>query len=337
MIQEAIRKIVAGSDLSKEEAAAVMNEMMEGEATQSQIASFLTALAIKGETVDEITGLVSVMRNKAARIKLDVPNCVDTCGTGGDFSHTFNISTCSAFVVAGAGIPVAKHGNRSATSSCGSADVLEKLGAVVNLTPDIVKKCIEQTGIGFMFAPNFHLSMKNVAAPRKEIGIRTVFNILGPLTNPAGAPFQLLGVFNLAYAEKMAHVLSALGTNRAFVVHGSDGLDEITLSGKTDVFVVEGGSVKRTSVSPEEFGFESVSSSELKGGSPDRNAEIIKEILSGLKGHYRNIVLMNAAAAIYTARKAESLKEGLFLAAESIDSGKAFSKLENFIKFTNTI
>jgi anthranilate phosphoribosyltransferase len=337
MIQEIIKKLTGRADITAEEAATAMNEMMDGVATHAQIAAFLTALAIKGESTDEILGLARVMRNKSIRIKPNVSVCVDTCGTGGDYSHTFNISTCAAFVVAGVGLPVAKHGNRSSSSSCGSADVLEKLGCVVNLSPDKVSRSIEEVGIGFMFAPNFHLSMKNVAIPRKEIGIRTVFNILGPLTNPAGAPFQLLGVFNAGYAEKMAGALSALGCNRALVVHGRDGLDEVTLSTVTDVFIVEGGSVKRSQISPTDFGLSLQPIEALKGGDAVRNAEIITNVLSGSKSPHRDVVLINAAAALYAGRKAESLKEGFFMASESIDSGNAIDKLNKLTEFTNSI
>jgi anthranilate phosphoribosyltransferase len=337
MIQELIKKLVSGNNLSPEEAAFAMDEMMNGSATHSQIAAFLTALAIKGETADEILGLARVMRTKAERIKPNVSSSVDTCGTGGDFSHTFNISTCAAFVVAGTDLPVAKHGNRSSSSNCGSADVLEKLGCVVALSPANVKRSIEEVGIGFMFAPSFHLSMKNVAAPRKEIGIRTVFNILGPLTNPADAPFQLLGVFNIGYAEKMANALAALGTKRSLVVHGQDGLDEISLSGITDVFIVEGGTVKKSRISPTDFGLEIQPIDALKGGTVDKNANIIMNVLKGEKTPHRDIVLLNACAALYAARKAESLKEGFYMATESIDSGSALSKLDQLIKFTNSI
>ncbi|MFC1986951.1 anthranilate phosphoribosyltransferase [Chloroflexota bacterium] len=333
MIKEAIQKLVDGKSLSMEEAAQVMEEIMSGEVTPAQFGAFVTALRLKGETVDEIAGLASVMQAKAARVKVTGP-VIDVVGTGGDGSATFNISTAAAFVVAGAGLKVAKHGNRAMSSRCGSADVLEALGVKIELTAGQVQKCLEEVGIGFMFAPAFHPAMKYAGTPRREIGIRTVFNILGPLTNPAGASAYLLGVADGSLVEKMAQVLQSLDCKHALVVHGEDGLDEITLTGKTQVSELKNGAIKSYSVSPEDFGLSRASPDSLKGGTAEENAAILRAVLAGATGSKRDVVLMNAAAALVARDKAASLKEGIALARETIDSGRALAKLEKLIEFT---
>jgi anthranilate phosphoribosyltransferase len=282
MIKDAIKLSIEGQNLSEEQMIGAMRDIMEGNATDAQIGAFLTALRMKGETVEEITGAARVMREKAAKIK-SPKNTVDTCGTGGDMSHTFNISTTSAFVVAACGIPVAKHGNRSVSSSCGSADVLEALGIKIDLEPEKVEKCLEDTGFGFMFAPLFHPAMKYAIGPRKELGIRTIFNILGPLTNPAGAERQVLGVFSDKLTEPMANVLGKLGAERAFVVHGEDGLDEITNTDSTRISELKGGNVNTYYLSPDEFGLKKSDKESLSGGSAPDNARITIEILKGGK------------------------------------------------------
>jgi len=337
MIKDSIKKVVEGHNLTRQEAAQTMDTIMKGEATTSQIAAFITALSIKGETIEEITGCAEKMREHAANIYPHQKDLVDTCGTGGDKSGTINISTISALVVAGAGIPVAKHGNRSVSSKCGSADLLEALGVRVDLEPKKVEECINQVGLGFIFAPKFHSAMKYAMPARKETGIRTVFNILGPLTNPAHATAQVLGVFSPDLTETMAKVLKNLGIKHALVVHGKDGLDEITVSDKTKVSELKDGKIKTYEIKPGNFGIKKSKLAEIIGGSANENAKIALEILKNEeKGAKRNIVLMNAAAAIYVAGKAKDLKEGLKLAAESIDSGKAFNKLEELVEFTNT-
>ena len=336
MIKEAIDTLVSGKSLTIEQAAGVMNEIMEGEATPAQFGAFVTALRLKGETVEEIAGMARVMRQKAVPVVVSGP-LVDTCGTGGDGSQTFNISTTAAFVVAGAGLKVAKHGNRGMSSGCGSADVLEALGAKIDGGAQEVERCLEEVGIGFMFAPIFHPAMKYATAPRREIGIRTVFNILGPLTNPAGARAQMLGVADDSLTMKMAEVLKLLGCHHALVVHGEDGLDEITLGGQTTVCELEKSTIKSYSINPEEFGFSSVSLESLRGGSPEENAEILRLVLNGKKGPHRDIVLMNAAAALVAGEKAETIKQGLELAKEAIDSGRALQKLEGLIEISQSL
>lgn len=336
MIKEAIKLSVEGKDLSEEQMISAMRDIMEGKATDAQIGAFLTALRMKGETVEEITGAARVMREKVAAIKAPAYT-VDTCGTGGDMSHTFNISTTAALVVAACGVPVAKHGNRSVSSSCGSADVLEALGIKIDLTPKKVEKCIAATGFGFMFAPLFHPAMKYAIGPRKELGIRTLFNILGPLTNPAGAERQVLGVFSDKLTEPMAKVLGNLGVKHAFVVHGEDGLDEITNTDKTKITELKNGSIHTYLVSPEDFNFERVQKDELAGGNAEDNAKITREILEGKKGPKRDIVLMNAAAALVTGDKAKNFNDGIKLAAKAIDSGAALKKLEEVRKVSNSL
>ena len=335
MIKDAIAKVVDEEDLTEEEMQEAMNEIMTGAATPAQIASFITALRIKGETVDEITGAAKVMREKATRIKASDHVVVDTCGTGGDMAHTFNISTTAAFVVAGTGLIVAKHGNRSVSSACGSADVLQALGVNIDLRPIDVERCLNEIGIGFLFAPLFHEAMKFAIGPRKEIGIRTIFNILGPLTNPAGAKAQVLGVYSHGLTETMAKVLMKLGANHCFVVHGADGLDEITITGTTKVSEGKNGKVRTYTVRPSDYGLKKAKKVDLLGGDANENAKITMAVLSGEKGPKRDIVLLNAAAAIVAGGKAKTLKEGVKLAAESIDSSAAKEKLEAMKRFTN--
>jgi len=336
MIKEAIEKVVSGSSLSSTEAAQVMEEIMSGEATPAQVAAFITALRLKGETVAEISGLAGVMRAKAVPVKAGPP-LLDTCGMGGDNSQTFNISTAVALVAAGAGLRVAKHGNRAMSSRCGSADVLEALGVRTDLGAEAVAECIAKVGIGFMLAPVFHPAMRFAAAPRREIGIRTVFNILGPLTNPAQAEFQVIGVPTLELGEKMAHALHRLGTRRALVVHGSDGLDEISISGKSVVWEVkESGVLPPYEVWPQEFGFEEASLSEIRGGTPQDNAQILRRILGGEQGPKRDVVAMNAAAALVIGEKTSDLIKGARLAEEVIDRGKALEKLNALVKISQS-
>ena len=333
MIREAISLLVAGHSLTMEQAAQTMEEIMAGQATPAQFGAFVTALRLKGETVDEIAGLASVMRAKAIRVPVSGP-VVDTCGTGGDGSSTFNISTAAAFVAAGAGLKVAKHGNRAASSRCGSADVLEALGVKIDLTAEQVGRCLDEVGIGFMFAPSFHPAMKHAAGPRREIGIRTVFNILGPLTNPAGAKAQVIGVPEASLTLKMAQVLQRLGCRHALVVHGEDGLDEITISGETQVCELRHGTISSYSVSPEDFGVNRASLDALRGGTPQENAQMLRQVLAGAPGPQRQVVLMNAAAALVVGEKVSTLREGMELAGEAIDSGRALAKLEGLIELT---
>lgn len=335
MIKEAIAKVVERIDLKEEEAEQVMREIMEGKATPAQIASYITALRMKGESVAEITGSAKVMREKAVRVRVSDPMVVDTCGTGGDRLHTFNISTTVAFVVAGCGVTVAKHGNRSVSSSCGSADVLKTLGIQIDLPPERVEACINDIGIGFLFAPLFHGAMKHAVAPRQETGIRTIFNILGPLTNPAGATVQVLGVFSSIYTELMAQVLLNLGSRHCFVVHGSDGLDEITITGKSRISEGKGGRVLTYPLEPKDFQLPGGSLKDLAGGNADVNAAILLDILKGEKGPKRDVVLMNTAPALVAVGKAKTLQEGVHLAEESIDSGRAMGKLEALKEMTN--
>ncbi|MBT3320562.1 MAG: anthranilate phosphoribosyltransferase, partial [Clostridia bacterium] len=297
MITYAIKKIIGGESLTKKQAAIVMGGIMNGEATPAQIGGILVALRMKGETEDEITGFAQTMREMSERISPKAKPMIDTCGTGGDSSGTFNISTAAAFVVSAAGIAVAKHGNRSVSSKCGSADVLEALGVKIDLSPQAATRCIDGIGIGFMFAPRFHQAMKHAAVPRKQMGVRTVFNILGPLTNPAGAQYQLLGVYDEKLTQLMARVLNNLGTKRAMVVHGSDGIDEITISGKTKVSELKNGKVSTFEIAPEDFGIERADLAAVKGGDSERNAKIIRAVLAGEQGARSDIVAMNAGAA----------------------------------------
>ncbi len=333
-MKEFIQKLVEGKDLTSEEAGLAMKAIMGGEAEEAQIASFLTALRMKGETAEEIASMVSVMRDFAEVINPKVlGRLVDTCGTGGDALNTFNVSTTSMFVVAGAGIPIAKHGNRSVSSQCGSADVLEALGVIIDLAPKQVEKCIEKVGVGFMFAPVFHKSMKNVMPARKALGIRTVFNILGPLTNPANAKGQIVGVFDGALTEKLAHVLKLVGLEHAFVVHGVDGFDEISIVCDTKVSELsEDGQINSYTIKPEDLGFARGHAKDLIGGDANRNAKILREILDGTEeGAKRDMVLVNAAAGIVAGGKARTLEDGIEAARRSIDSGAAEKKLEDMI------
>ena len=327
MIREAIDTLVQSQDLPQQEAAQAMNEMMEGEATPAQMAAFITALRIKGETVDEITGMALTMREKSLKVATD-GLLVDTCGTGGDGQNTINVSTAAALVTAATGVKVAKHGNRAASSACGSADVLEALGVKIDLSPEGVQRCLEEVGIGFMFAPVFHPAMRHAAVPRREIGIRTVFNILGPLTNPAGAHAQLLGVADPQVAEKMAQALGRLGTQRAIVVHGEEGLDEISIAGPTRVCELSDDQVRSYTMTPEDAGLSRSSLSGIQGGSVERNAELLQGVLRGDAGPALDVVLLNAAAALVVGDKAKDLKEGVELARRTVASGTALEKLE---------
>jgi anthranilate phosphoribosyltransferase len=335
MIREAIAALVDGRSLTEAEAAAVMEEIMSGEATPAQFGAFVTALRLKGETVDEIAGMARVMREKARRVHVEGV-LLDTCGTGGDARGTFNVSTAAAFVAAGAGARVAKHGNRAMTSRCGSADVLEALGARIDLSPEQVKACLEETGVGFMFAPSFHPAMKFAAGPRREIGVRTVFNILGPLTNPAGATCQVLGVADPSLAETMALVLARLGSRRALVVHGRDGLDEMSISGPTLVCELVEGRVRRYEVTPQEVGLALSDAASVAGGTPEENAAALREVLAGRPGPQRDIVVLNAAAGLVALERAAALAEGVALAADAVDSGAARERLERFVAVTNS-
>ena len=337
MIREAIAALVdERRDLSEEEAAAAMREILSGEATPAQLGAFLIALRLKGETVDEIAGMASVMREHALRVKVDGP-LLDTCGTGGDGQGTFNVSTAAAFVAAGAGARIAKHGNRAMTSGSGSADVLEALGAKIDLSPEQVAECIERTGFGFMFAQVFHPAMKHAAGPRREIGVRTVFNILGPLTNPAGAQHQLLGVARPEIASKMAAVLQRLDGRHVLVVHGSDGVDELSISGTSTVHELRDGSLREYSVTPEDAALPTAPAEAIRGGTPEQNAAVLTAVLQGERGPIRDVVVLNAGAALMAVGAARDLKEGAMLAQESIDSGAAGRKLEEWVELTRSV
>ena len=336
MIKEAIIKLVSGRSLSSEEAAQVMQQIMKSEATPAQFGAFVTALRFKGETVDEIVGLAGVMRANAVPVKVSCA-VVDTCGTGGDGMGTFNISTAAAFIVAGAGLTVAKHGNRAMSSQCGSADVLEVLGVNINLDAEKVAKCLGEVGIGFMFAPMFHPTMKHAAAPRREIGIRTVFNILGPLTNPAGAKSQVLGVSEKPLVEKLARALKDLGCRHALVVHGEDGLDEITVCDETYICELKDGEVRSYTVSPEELGISRACINDIKGGTASENAAMVRDILRGGNAARRNAAVVNAAAALLAGDKVDSLKQGVELAREVIDKGYALEKLDQFVEISQKL
>jgi anthranilate phosphoribosyltransferase len=335
MIKEAIAKVVNKEDLQESEMMEVMNEIMEGKATPAQIAAFITGLRIKGETVDEVTGAARIMKQKATRIDARSSIIVDTCGTGGDGMKTFNISTTAAFVVAAAGIIVAKHGNRAVSSGCGSADVLEALGVNISAPPEIVEECIYQIGIGFLFAPMLHSAMKYAIGPRREIGIRTIFNMLGPLTNPAGATSQLIGVYNSRLTEMFAGVLKNLGTKRAFVVHGSDGLDEATVTGETRVTELRDGLIATYNIDPVDLFGDTSPVDALLGGDASLNAQITKDVLSGKDGACRNIVVLNAALAIMAGEKAKTIKDGIKVAQDCIDSGAAMKKLQALTELSN--
>ncbi|UCD54911.1 MAG: anthranilate phosphoribosyltransferase [Candidatus Omnitrophota bacterium] len=336
MIEEAIKKIKNSQDLSEKETERVFTEIMKGEAETEKIASFLIALKEKKESVDEITGAATVMRRFATKINPKKERLLDTCGTGGDCADTFNISTISAFVACGAGCSVAKHGNKAVSSKCGSADLLEALGVNIDVDKGVVEKCINELGIGFLFAPKLHLAMKYAMPARRMIKTRSIFNILGPLTNPAGAKFQLLGVYDEDLVVMLANVLKNLGSVRAMVVCGKDGLDEITTTGITAVAELKDNRVRTHIIKPEDFGFASAKKEDLKGGDTDFNVAIAMEILNGKKGPGRDIVLLNAGAAIYVAGVVSGLTEGIKKAGESIDSGRALEKLEKLKELTNT-
>lgn len=335
-MKEILSKLVAGNDLTKEEAMKAQEMILSGEATQAQIACFLTALRMKGETLDEITGLAMVLRDKANTISPKVDNYVDFVGTGGDCTYSFNISTTSAFVVAAAGVPVAKHGNRSISSKSGAGDVLEALGVNISADPDVVEKCVEEVGIGFMFAPHFNPAMKYVGPVRKEMGIRTVFNILGPLSNPSRAKAMVVGVYSPSLTEVIAGTMANLDVKRGFVVSGEDNMDEFTLTGSSTVSEIKDGKVETYEITPEQFGLKRCKIEELQGGDGAVNAQVTKDILSGKeRGAKREIVLLNAGAALYIGGKVDSIEEGIRIAGETIDSGKAMETLESMVKATN--
>ncbi|HKS40749.1 MAG TPA: anthranilate phosphoribosyltransferase [Blastocatellia bacterium] len=341
-ITEAIKKAVDRQNLSAEEAESVLDQIMTGQCTDAQIASLLTALRMKGETVEELTGFARVMRRKAAAVRphLEIGGTerealIDTCGTGGDVSGSFNISTATAFVVAGCNVRVAKHGNRSVSSQCGSADVVEALGVKIELEPQRIAACIDEVGIGFLHAPVLHEAMKYVAPARRQMGIRTIFNMLGPLTNPADANAQVIGVYAAHLTEVLAEVLRALGSTRALVVHGSDGLDEITISAESKITELKDGELTTYAVKPEDFGLRRATLEEVRGGDARQNSQIILEVLEGYAGPRRDIVLLNAAAALVASSRASDFLEGVRLAADSIDTGRARAKLERLIQFTN--
>lgn len=351
MIKEAIAKIVLRQDMAEAEAIEVMTEIMTGQATEAQIASFITALRMKGETIEEITGCAKVMREYATPIRprcaavdierdeinLDRETIIDTCGTGGDKTNTFNVSTTAAFIAAGAGLRVAKHGNRAVSSQCGSADVLSALGVNLEVTPQKVEECIDAIGIGFLYAPLLHGAMKYAIGPRRQIGIRTIFNVLGPLTNPAGARAQVLGVYDARLTDVLAKVLLHLGSEHAFIVHGKDAMDEISITGETQISELKDGRVETFTVAPEDFGLRRAALRDIAGGNAAENADIIRRILSGEKGPRRDIACLNAAAAIAAGSKASTIKAGLVLAYEAIDSGKAKEKLVRLVELTNKL
>jgi anthranilate phosphoribosyltransferase len=335
MILETIDKLIQKTDLTPQEMEIVMQEIMSGNAPTPEIVNFLTALSAKGETIDEITSAARVMRSHAVKIIAEKEIILDTCGTGGDKKDTFNISTAVAFVVAGCGVTVAKHGNRAVSSCCGSADILEVLRVNINISPKHIERCLNEVGIGFLFAPNMHPAMKYAMAARKEIGKRTIFNILGPLSNPAGATHQLIGVYSRELAPVLAQVAGNLGVKHALVVHGKDGLDEITTTDKTMVSEFTGGKVNNYEISPSDFGFRLVNPEELEGGSVHDNVQIMLEVLNSRPGPARDIVILNAAAALYAADRAGSIKEGIYLAVDSIDSGRALIKLARLRELSN--
>lgn len=348
MIKEAIATVVEEQDLPEAQMVEVMDQIMGGEATAAQVAAFITALRMKGETVAEITGAARVMRDRATPIRvgrvldidredinIDRETILDTCGTGGSGTRSFNISTTVAFVVAACGVKVAKHGNRSVSSTCGSADVLERLGVNLDVTPETVERCIDAIGLGFLFAPALHGAMKHAIGPRKEIGIRTIFNILGPLTNPAGADRQVLGVYREGLVETLGQVLRQLGCRRGFVVHGMDGMDEVTLTGPTRVGEIDGSEVKIYTVEPEDFGLTRCRLADLQGGDADDNAAIVRAILDGESGPKRDIVILNSAFALTAAGVCDTVADGIAVAAQTIDSGRALEKLQGLIRLTN--
>jgi anthranilate phosphoribosyltransferase len=330
-----IGKVATGAALSREESSSAFDRMMSGEATPSQMGALLMGLRVRGETVDEITGAVSAMRAKMLRVKAP-DNAMDVVGTGGDASGSYNISTCAAFIVAGAGIPVAKHGNRALSSKSGAADVLASLGVKIDLTPEQVGRCINEVGIGFMFAPAHHPAMKNVGPTRVEMGTRTIFNLLGPLSNPAGVKRQLVGVFSRQWIEPLAQVLNNLGSDSVWVVHGADGLDEITTSGPTYVAALENGKIRTFEIRPEDIGLQTVKTETLRGADAEANAAALKSVLENLASPYRDVASMNAAAALVVAKAAKDLKEGFALARKSLESGAARQRLDRLIAISHS-
>ena len=329
-----IGKVATGAALGRDEAAGAFEQMMAGEATPSQMGALLMALRVRGETVDEITGAVTTMRSKMLRVEAP-PDAIDVVGTGGDASGSFNISTCAALIVAGAGVPVAKHGNRALSSKSGAADVLAALGVNIDLNAEQIGHCIREAGIGFMFAPAHHPAMKNVGPTRVELGTRTIFNLLGPLSNPAGVKRQMVGVFSKQWTEPLAQVLKNLGAERVWVVHGSDGLDEITTAGPTSVTALENGVIRSFEIAPEDIGLPRAKPEALRGGDASRNATAVQEVLEGKQTPFRDVALFNAAAALVVAGKAKTLKEGFALATHSVDSGEAEGRLDRLIVVSN--
>ena len=337
-IKKAIGKVTSGNDLTEKEIMIIFGQIMSGKATSAQIGSFITALRMKGETVEEITGAAKVMRQKSVNIKVYPAGAkvLDTCGTGGSGTKTFNISTTVAFVLAGCGVKVAKHGNRAVSSHCGSADVLEELGVKIKGSVKLTEKCINDIGVGFLFAPLYHEAMRYAVGPRREIGMRTIFNILGPLSNPASAKYQLLGVYDESLTEVMAKVLKNLGSKHAYVVSGSGPLDEVSISGRTRVSELLGGKIRTYDIFPGYFGIKRQSLASVKGGTMKQNARMLREVLSGKKGPSRDIVLMNSSMALMAVGEVKNFKQGVRLASESIDLGKAKDKLDELIRLTNS-
>ena len=336
MFNKHLDKVVSREDLTLAEMEEAMSMVMEGKTTDSQLAGFLVGLRMKGETIDEITGAASVMRNKAARVKTKARDLIDSCGTGGDEKGTFNISTTAALVMAAGGLNVAKHGNRSVSSKSGSADLLEALGVKIDLSPELAGKCLDEIGISFLFAPHFHQAMKYAIGPRKELGLRTIFNILGPLTNPAKADYQVLGVYKEELVMPLAHVLKNLGLKSAMVVYGAGGVDELSLSGENKTAYLKDGEVKEYNFSAEDAGLEAAPLESILGGEPEENKEITLDILKGKKGPKRDVILLNSAAAFLVENKVESLQEGVKLAADLIDNGQTMQKLEELIECSNS-
>lgn len=332
-MKEILNKLCLGQDLTKMEANTAMSAIMDGEATPAQVAAFIVALKMKGETAEEIFGCATAMRERAQKVQTKRTGLTDTCGTGGDGRGTFNISTVAAIIAAGAGLAVAKHGNRSVSSKCGSADVLEALGVTIELTVEQMGRCLDEVGIAFLYAPVLHKAMKHAAGPRRELGVRSVFNLLGPLTNPAGANRQLMGVYSPELAEVMAGVLLLLGTERALVVHGSDGSDELTVAGNTLCYELKDGRISCEKLSPESLGLKRAKPSALAGGNPEKNARLVMNVLSGQTGPHRDVSVLNAGAALYVGGLAEDLSEGVQVAQKTIDCGDAMDKLRALQRF----
>ncbi|MFW6001047.1 MAG: anthranilate phosphoribosyltransferase [Halanaerobium sp.] len=337
MFNKHLDKVVSRQNLSLAEMEEAMSMVMEGKTTDSQLAGFLVGLRMKGETIDEITGAASVMRSKAAAVNTKAKNLIDSCGTGGDEKGTFNISTTTAIVMAAGGLNVAKHGNRSVSSKSGSADLLEELGVKIDLDPESAGRCLDEIGISFLFAPHFHQAMKYAVGPRKELGLRTIFNILGPLTNPAKADYQVLGVYKEELVLPLAHVLKNLGLKSAMVVHGAGGVDELSLAGKNKTAYLKNGEVREYNFGPAEAGLEPAPIKAILGGTPEKNKKITLAILNGEKGAKRDVILLNAAAAFMVENKVDNLKDGVKMAAEIIDSGKALKKLEELIECSKSM